>query len=223
MTKSVRVIPAILTNDPLLLQNMLQQAETFTDYVQIDIMDGHFVPSQSISWEQITGIQKEIEWEVHLMVEQPEKQLENFKIAGALKAIFHYEATYSPKRAIAIARNLGIEIGLAINPETPVSSILSLTEDIDSVLFLSVHPGFYGAQFIPGVLNKISEIRLARPTLRIGIDGGIKESNIVQISKSGVDEICVGSAIFNQPLPGESYRKLLELANHDSRAAKPLL
>jgi ribulose-phosphate 3-epimerase len=208
MSKTIRIIPAILTDDPQVLKDMLQQSSTFTDYVQVDIMDGKFVPSRSITWQQISGISININWEAHLMVENPEEVLEHFKEAGASKAIFHYEATPNPSQVISKARKMGLKVGIAVNPETQVERILPLTGELDSVLFLAVHPGFYGAKFIPEVLDKITELRKARPNLQIGIDGGIKESNVVQIAKSGVDEICVGSAIFMQPKPGESYRKL---------------
>jgi ribulose-phosphate 3-epimerase len=191
----------------------MRQAETFTDYVQIDIMDGKFVPSHSITWEQMAGVKTRLKWEAHLMVEYPEKELEHFKLAGAQKAIFHYESVDSPNQVISQARGLGIEIGLAVNPETPVSRIKHLTGDVDSVLFLSVNPGFYGAKFIPEVLDKIKELRRASPNLEIGIDGGIKGGNIAQIAASGVNVICVGSAVFMQPQPGDAYRNLVKVAN----------
>jgi ribulose-phosphate 3-epimerase len=213
MNKSIRVVPAILTDDPKALKAMLRQAGTFTDYVQIDIMDGKFVPSRSVSAEQIPVIDVSINWEAHLMVEQPEKQLEKFKKAGARKAIFHFESTASPTQVIETARKLGLEVGIAANPETPVSKIKPFAGSVDSVLFLSVHPGFYGAKFIPEVLDKIGELRQARPRLEIGIDGGIKENNIALVAKSGVDVIFVGSAVFLQPQPAEAYRTLLALAN----------
>jgi ribulose-phosphate 3-epimerase len=215
MTRPIRVIPAILVDDPQALKNMLQQAALYTDYVQIDIMDGKFVPSRSITWEQVKEIPAQLQWEVHLMAEQPEKQFNGYKIAGSKKIIFHYEATPQPEAIISTARKLGLEVGIAVNPETPVADILSLTQQVDSVLFLSVHPGFYGAKFIPEVLDKIAELRQARPKLNIGIDGGLKENNIVQAVQSGVNEICVGSAILMQPDPGAAYRKLLALANQN--------
>ena len=211
MARNIRIIPAILTDDPQALKTMLLQSSTFTDYVQIDIMDGRFVPSRSVTWQQLSGLAVNINWEAHLMVEQPEEQLEHFKGVGAGKVIFHFEAAPDPLRVISTGRKLGLNIGLALNPETPVERILSFTGELDSVLFLAVHPGFYGAKFIPEVLDKIAALRKAKPNLKIGIDGGIKESNIAQIAKSGVDEICVGSAIFLQPQPGESYRKLQAL------------
>jgi ribulose-phosphate 3-epimerase len=213
MTTSIRVVPAILTEDPKALDNMLHQAETFTEYVQIDIMDGKFVPSRSVNWEQVGAVKTKIKWEVHLMVEKPERQFENFLKAGASRAIFHYEATSVPEKVITMGRKLGMEVGLAVNPETPLAKILPLTDLLDSVLFLSVQPGFYGAKFIPEVLAKIKGLRQFRPELEIGIDGGVKDNNIHQIAKTGVNVIYVGSAVFLQPQPGEAYRKLLSLAN----------
>lgn len=215
MTRSIRVIPAVLTDDHQALKTMLQQVKDFTDYVQIDFMDGKFVPSKSISPEQIIDVPVTLKWEAHLMIEHPEKQLESFKKAGACKAIFHFEAASTPEIVIAAARNLDLAVGIAVNPETPVSSILPIIDKIDSVLFLAVHPGFYGAKFIPEVMDKIAELRRDIPEVCIGIDGGIKENNISLIAKSGVDEIFVGSAIFLQPDPGSSYRRLLYLANQN--------
>jgi len=217
MNKSIRVVPAILTNDPGALETMVRQSETFTDFVQFDIMDGCFVPSRSITGEHLTGLTTKLSWEAHLMVNHPEKYFAEFKRAGAQKIVFHYEATPSPREVISQARELGLGVGLAVNPETPVSAFLPLTGEVDSVLFLTVNPGFYGSKFIPEVLEKVAEFRSARPDMEIGVDGGIKEGNIAQIAQTGVDVIYVGSAIFLQPQPGESYRYLLALAKEGSR------
>jgi ribulose-phosphate 3-epimerase len=213
MSLNHTVIPAVLTDNIASFNKMLKQACGYTDYVQVDIMDGQFVPSKSITWEQIREVPSGLSWEAHLMVKNPEVQLAGFKKAGARKVIFHFEATGYPAGVIAAAHELGFEVGLAVNPETTVASILSLTDQVGSVLFLSVHPGFYGAQFIPEVLNKIVELRHARPNLIIGIDGGVKEHNIVEIARTGVNQIFVGSAILMQPDPSLAYRKLLSLAN----------
>ena len=217
MTKISRVVPAILTDDPKALETMVRQAETFTTYVQVDIMDGQFVPSRSITWEHLVNLPMKLSWEVHLMVLHPEEQLEGFRQAGAQKVVFHYEATPSPQEIISRARNLGIGVGLAVNPGTPVSAILPLVSEVDSILFLSVNPGFYGSKFIPEVLDKIVEFRKAQPSMEIGIDGGIKEDNVTHIARSGADVIYVGSAIFAQPQPGESFRRLLSLAHEGSQ------
>lgn len=206
------IIPAILTDDPKALESMVRQSETFADCVQFDIMDGKFVPSKSITHKNISEISTTLDWEAHLMVNEPEKYLADFKKAGAKKVVFHYEATRQPLEVISQARGLDIMIGMAINPDTPISDILSLVDNLDSVLFLSVYPGFYGKEFIPEVLDKITEFRATVPDLETGIDGGIKESNIARIAKCGVDFIYVGSAIFLQENPRESYHQLAKLA-----------
>ncbi len=212
MSKIIQTVPAILTDDPKALETMVRQTETFTGYAQFDIMDGQFVPSRSVTCEHIARLTTKLNWEAHLMVLHPETYLEDFQRAGAQKIVFHYEATSSPREIISLVKNLGMRVGLAVNPETTIAAITPLVNDVDSVLFLSVNPGFYGSKFIPEVLDKIAAFRSAQPNLEIGIDGGIKEGNIAQIARSGVDVIYVGSAIFRQPQPGESYRHLLALA-----------
>lgn len=211
MSKNIRVVPAILTDDPSSLDKMLRQAENFTDYVQIDIMDGHFVPSKSITWEHIAGLSINLKWEAHLMVAHPEEYLEGFKHAGASRIVFHHEATTSPQKVISLVRNLELEVGLAINPETAVPAVAPFINEVDSILLLTVTPGFYGSKFIPEVMDKVAELRNIRPEIEIGVDGGIKESNIAEIASTGVDYICVGSAVFLQPDPAESYRRLQSL------------
>jgi ribulose-phosphate 3-epimerase len=211
-----RVVPAILTDNPQDLERMVHQAEGFTDWVQFDIMDGRFVPSKSITAEQIARLSSKLGWEAHLMVNNPGQYLEGFQQAGAKKVVFHYEATSQPLEVISFARRLGLEVGLAINPDTPVLAILPLADRVDSVLFLSVHPGFYGKEFIPEVLNKIIEFRTIFPDMETGIDGGIKQDNIATVAGCGVDFIYVGSAIFRQPDPARSYHQLAALAEDAS-------
>jgi ribulose-phosphate 3-epimerase len=212
MSSKVRAVPAILTDDVKKLEKLVRQTETFTDYAQLDIMDGRFVPSTSVSCSDIARVKPDITWEAHLMVMNPETCLEDFRQAGAKKIVFHFQATPSPEKIISLIREKGMEVGLAINPEVPVSDITSLVSKIDSLLFLAVNPGFYGAKFIPEVLDKIKDFRKAYPDMEIGIDGGIKENNIAEIARTGVNVIYIGSAIFLQPDPAESYRRLSELA-----------
>ncbi len=212
MSNSIHTVPAILTDDPIALGKMVFQTESFTDHAQFDIMDGRFVPSRSVSCEQIAALRTKLIWEAHLMVLHPEDYLEEFKQAGAQKIVFHYEATSSPDQIIRQVKSLGMQAGLAVNPKTSVDVIKPLLSELDSVLFLSVNPGFYGAEFIPEVLNKIVAFRKAHPRLEIGIDGGIKEDNIVKIAETGVNVIYIGSAIFRQPQPAENYRRLTRLA-----------
>ena len=215
MNRNIRVVPAILIDDPSTLEKMVRQAKSFTDYVQIDIMDGRFVPSRSVTWEQVADLSVKLNWEAHLMVMQPEKCLKGFKQAGASKIIFHHEATTSPHDVISRIKNLGLEVGLAVNPDTPVSAIVPCINEIDSILLLTVTPGFYGSQFIPEVMDKVAELRSIKPEIEIGVDGGVKENNIREIASAGVDYICVGSAVFMQTDPAGSYRRLQSLVQQN--------
>lgn len=216
MKKNIRILPAILTDDPQTLEKMVRQTESFTEHAQLDIMDGQFVPSHSVSCEQVAVLKTALIWEAHLMVLHPESCLEDFSRAGAQQITFHYEATSYHEDILTKIKSLGLKAGLAINPETPVSAVTPLINRLDSVLFLSVNPGFYGSKFIPEVMEKITDFRHSYPKIEIAIDGGIKEGNIAQVARTGVDIICVGSAILAQPDPAASYRRLLELVEATS-------
>lgn len=217
MPRPIKVVPAVLTEDPEALERMVRQAETFCDYVQFDIMDGRFVPSQSIKCEHIASLHTRLSWEAHLMVEKPENYVKDFSEAGAKRIVFHYEASPTPEKTVSLLKTLGLEVGIAVNPETQVATLLPLVRELNCVLFLTVHPGFYGSPFLPEVMGKVLELRRTYPEIEIGVDGGIKEGNVAHIAQSGVDNIYVGSAIFLQPQPAESYRHLSALALESSR------
>jgi ribulose-phosphate 3-epimerase len=213
MVRTIRIIPAILTDNAADLEKLTRLAETFSDYAQYDLMDGHFVPSNSFSVDDMSALKTKLRWEAHLMMLQPEDYLATLKSAGSDKIIFHFEAVAAPWKIISMARGLGIKVGMAVNPETPFASFKEWVPELDSVLFMAVNPGFYGAKFIPEVLEKIKEFRKTYFKTLTGLDGGVKESNIAEIARAGVDEICVGSAIFKAPDAGAAYRKLADLAN----------
>lgn len=212
MNRTIKIVPAILTDDTDALISMVNQAKSFTDWVQIDIMDGQFVPSLSITPEELANIKPDISWEAHLMVNEPGKVLHLFKNAGAKRILFHYEATEDHAGVINTARALQLEVGIAINPQTPIDVLENLAGYIDSVLFMTVNPGYYGAKFIPEVLDKVRKFRARWNKMEIGIDGGAKEENLKLIIESGANSICVGSAIFLSSNPPESYRHLTEVA-----------
>ena len=211
----MNILPAILTEDSADLEKKIKQAELFTEWVQVDIMDGIFVPSRSIVASQLARIKTRIKMEIHLMVQEPGSQVESYARAGATRIVFHYESTSSPDSVIDKIRGLKLGVGLAINPETSVSSVVNLMDKIDFVLFLSVHPGFYGKEFLPEVLDKVKEFRAMGFKLEVGMDGGIKDNNIKSIKDAGVDYACVGSAVFNHVAPQEAYKSLLELVKNE--------
>ncbi len=216
MKKTVRTVPAVLTDDKEALKNVVRLTEGFTDFVQFDLMDGRFVPSRSVTCADIASLQTSLEWEAHIMVLNPENCLEDFKAAGAKKIVFHYEATKTPGAIIDKIHELGMEAALAVNPGTTNEQIKPFAGAIDSVLFMAVIPGFYGAKFIPEVLDKVKAFRKEYPDMQIGLDGGVNGDTIPLIVKAGVDVIYIGSAIYRQPDPAEAYRRLAALANDNA-------
>lgn len=206
----MKIIPAILTDKPQELKKMIGQAEDFCDLAQIDIMDGKFVPSRSISAADLAEIKTKLKLEIHLMVDEPSRYLEPFKDAGASRVIFHYESKENSSEVIKRIRDLGLEAGLAINPPTQLSEVESFFKDIDVLLLLSVNPGFYGSKFIPEVCDKARAIKKLKGNFILAMDGGIKYDNISMIKDAGVDIACVGSGIFGKGEPKQNYELLLK-------------
>jgi ribulose-phosphate 3-epimerase len=208
-----RLVPAILTDKPQALASMVRQAEAFTSWVQFDIMDGLFVPSRSISSDDIAALRPQFDYAVHLMVRHPDSLIELFSLAGACRLTFHYEASDDVPGAIKHIKSLGMEAGLALNPETPTLVINdALAAELDVLLLLSVHPATTGGPLSPKRWTRLPALRRRYPNLKIGMDGGIKAGNIKQVAEAGVDEICVGSAVFGAPSPSEAYNELIALA-----------
>jgi len=212
MSESVRIVPALLTDNGADLAGMVRLANTFTDFVQIDLMDGVFVPPVSIGAADLAGIEICFRWEVHLMVSRPSQHIAGFVRAGAERVTVHIEADEDIRTAIGLARELGVGVGVALNPETPVSRIETLLPVIDTVLLLTVEPGYYGSPFLPEVLPKVGEVRAMWPEGTVAVDGGVKEQNLLEVARTGVDEICVGSAIFRAADPVAAYRRFQRLA-----------
>lgn len=206
----MRIVPAILTSEVEDLERMLKEAESFSSYNQIDIMDGKFVPSRSITVSQLKSINYRVKGflEAHLMVEEPQDWVEPFCEFGAKRIIFHFEIKKDKLEVIREIKRAGLSAGLAINPSTQLKDFSYLVDKVDFILFMSVNPGFYGSEFIPSVLAKIEEFRKNWPIKPIGIDGGINFSTIEKVSALRIDSICVGSAIFKSKDPRYSYRKL---------------
>jgi len=210
--RSVRIVPAILTDSEAALSRMVSVANGFAPFVQVDIMDGVFVPTVSVRAEELQRQDIRFAWEAHLMVAHPLAHLESFMRAGATRIIFHVEALDEAELVILQARSLGLEVGVALNPPTPVAAAESLLFSVDSVLLMTVYPGYYGAAFVPEVMEKVSQVRSLHPGIEIGVDGGIKEGNLRDVVGYGVDTVCVGSAVFGQSDPAASFVRLSDLA-----------
>ncbi len=207
------IIPALLTSKREELIQMVDICGEFTDYVQIDIMDGEFVPSRSVTFQDLAGWKSPIRCEAHLMVSDPYPWLELFKALGADRIIYHFEIKKDHEKIIAKIREMGMGVGLAVNPSTEINDFRYLVKELDTVLFLSVNPGFYGASFIPGVLEKVRNFKNEYPQKQAGIDGGIKQDNLLQVKGTGLDYVCVGSAILKSSDPAKSFGEFVKLFN----------
>lgn len=203
-----RVVPAVLSNDEEGLASLLALSATFAPYVQIDFMDGRFVPSVSASPELLETIGLPVEAEAHLMVERPERHFASLARAGVIKVIPHLEALAEPLAVRDAARGCGLLFGVAVNPGGDYKTLGKIAGGLDSVLFMTVTPGFYGSPFLPEVLADVRAFAKEHPGVRIGVDGGAGAGNLLQIAEAGADDICVGSAIFRASDPGAAFVRL---------------
>ena len=209
----IPIVPALLTDNKQQFDQMLKSCASFVDLVQIDIMDGIFVPSTSISTQDIESASISIKSEAHLMVVDPLSWLKSFKSLGTERIIYHFEIDADHSKIIQSIRNEGFQVGIAVNPPTSIEKFEKLVNLVDSVLFMSVNPGFYGAPFIPEVLDKIRTFKGKYPDKLTGIDGGVKLENVRTVADSGVDYICVGSAILKAQDPSLAHKQILDKAN----------
>lgn len=211
----MKIVPAILaeTKDEFLF--LLRQAESFTDYVQIDLMDGFFVPTKSFSEEKINSVETSLSFELHLMVKHPAAFMSRIHNQCIKKVIFHFESEVKHLDFINQIRARGLIPGLAINPETYINQFRGLVQYIDTILFLTVTPGKYGSHFRPEVMDKIAESRKVFPNKTIAVDGGVSLDNLKMFYNIGVDYVCIGSRIFLSDSPEKSFsafaKKLAEL------------
>jgi len=211
----MKIIPAILAENCDDFMALVQQAESFTDYVQIDMMDGDFVPSVSFSPEKLNHIRTSLSFEVHLMVQHPSAYMSKIDSPSVRKVIFHFESDVIHNDFIDQIKKRGLSTGMAVKPETELKAFEKVAEHVDSLLFLTVSPGAYGSLFRPEVMDKIRKARRKFPEKALSADGGVSLENLKLFIEAGVDSVCVGSRIFVQGDPGKNYamfvKKLKEL------------
>jgi len=203
----MEIIPAILAEEFKDCLKMVKQAESFTRYVQIDLMDGIFVPSRSFSGETINDIQTTIFFEIHLMVQDPQSLMARIRHPHLKQVIFHFESNVRYLDFVRQMEERGITTGMALNPGTQVNEFKEMAERVDTLLFLAVDPGAYGSPFKPEVLRKVEGSRRLFPHKRISVDGGISLDNLKLFRDIGVDSVCVGSRIFQKGVPEENYKQ----------------
>ncbi|GAB4227780.1 MAG: ribulose-phosphate 3-epimerase [Deltaproteobacteria bacterium] len=214
------IAPSLLSADFGRLAEEVRAAEKAgADMLHVDVMDGRFVPNITIGPPVVAAIRNvaTAPLDVHLMIVEPERYVEDFAKAGADVITVHAEATPHLQRVVARIRELGKKAGVAINPSTSLSVVEWILTDVDMILLMSVNPGFGGQVFLPSTLGKIELLRsqLSRAGLNVDIevDGGIKADNIGEAAAAGANVIVSGSGIFGTP----DYGKTIALMKRNLR------
>lgn len=211
----IKISPSILSADFAEMGKAVELMEkSGADYIHCDVMDGAFVPNISFGPGMIKAIKKHtsLPLDVHLMVDKPERYIDDFVSAGASIITIHAEATTHIQRVLQYIRAKGVKCGLVLNPATPVDYVKYCLDCVDMILLMSVNPGFGGQKFIPAVLPKIKEvsdmIAASGYDIELEIDGGINFENIGPVLKAGANVIVAGSTVFGHPDPAEAIRRL---------------
>lgn len=196
--------PSLLSADFGNLEQTLKDLEKAgISWVHWDVMDGLFVPNITFGQHVIKLLRPKTKlfFDVHLMIEQPERYLEDFKKAGADMLVIHAEATKHIQRTLAEIRRLGMQAGISLNPATPLNVLDYVLDDVDMVLLMSVNPGFGGQSFLPTTYEKVRTLKkmLGDRKCHIQIDGGVTPENTTELTKAGADVLVSGSAFFAHP------------------------
>jgi ribulose-phosphate 3-epimerase len=215
----IKIAPSILASDFSKLGDEIKKVEAAgADLIHIDVMDGHFVPNITIGPPVIKALRKitKLPFDVHLMIENPDKYLDGFIDAGADIITVHAEACTHLHRTIQTLKQKGVKACVALNPATSISSLDWIINELDMVLLMTVNPGFGGQSFIEHMPEKIRELKMlkTRKGLKfdIEIDGGADLTNIYRITEAGANIIVAGSTVFNAPDTQEIIRSLKEKA-----------
>lgn len=212
--KHTIVAPSILSADFLRLGEAIQMVEeSEAEWVHCDIMDGHFVPNISYGIPIVKAVRPATKKVVdcHLMIEHPELYVEAFAAAGADMITVHQEACVHLDRQVAQIHDLGCKAGVALNPATPVETLVDILHAVDMVLIMSVNPGFGGQKFIPRALDKVRRLRALVPDLLIQVDGGVNAETGAKLVAVGADVLVAGSYVFGAEEPREAIHSLYTL------------
>ena len=210
------VAPSILAADFANLQRDIEMInKSDGDWVHVDIMDGMFVPNISFGLPVVKAVKKHAQkpLDVHLMIVDPDRYLEDFKNAGASGITVHYEVCDNLNRTIQHIKELGCRACVALNPHTPVALLDDIITDLDMVLIMSVNPGFGGQKFIENTYKKLRDVKaLARrynPEMLIEVDGGVDEGNATKLVEAGASVLVAGNSVFaaSDPLAAIAYLK----------------
>lgn len=213
------IAPSVLSADFANLQSDIEMINaSAADWFHVDIMDGVFVPNMSFGFPVLNAINKHAKkpLDVHLMIVDPDRYLEQFKNAGAANITVHYEACTHLHRTVQAIKALGCRAGVAINPHTPVHVLEDIIEDIDLVCLMSVNPGFGGQKFIENTYKKVRDLRALaagrNDSLLIEVDGGVGNNNALSLLQAGADVLVAGNAVFADSDPSKAISALKNIS-----------
>jgi len=212
---SVYVAPSILAADFANLEREVKMInDSAADWIHVDVMDGVFVPNISLGIPVVEAVKRHAKkpLDVHLMIVQPERYVENFHKAGAEVLTVHIEASTHLHRTIQYIKSFGMKAGVALNPHTPASSLEDIIQDIDLVCVMSVNPGFGGQKFIENTYKKVTLLKRmiteSKSKALIEIDGGVNQLNAKALLDAGADVLVAGNFVFSAPNPTEVIARL---------------
>ncbi|MDQ4082025.1 MAG: ribulose-phosphate 3-epimerase [Actinomycetota bacterium] len=215
--RSVEVEPSLYAADFARLGEQIEElARAGARVLHFDVGDGHFVEPVTIGPIVLRSISRLVHdlggvLDCHLMVENPERHIGQIAEAGGDSVTFHLEATDEPHRLASLARELGLGVGLAFNPETSAAEAAAAANGMDLVLCMSIHPGYSGQVFLPESLARLRELRAALPAdVLVQVDGGINEENVAAVHDAGAALIVAGSAVFDGPNIAGAYGNLAQ-------------
>lgn len=205
----IEIIPSILVKTKEELLEKISAVEQLAEWVHLDIADGIFVPNMTMAgFSEIETIETTLKFRVHLMVSKPENHIVRWLRTPAESFTFHVESTSQVMEVIEKIREAEKEVGLTLNPETPLSAIEPYINEIDFVHFMTVSPGFYGGEFVEDVLDKMSDCHYFYPDKPIMVDGGVTPETAPKLVQAGANILVAGSYIFKDGNPAKALEEL---------------